>query len=225
MNKILTVLQSSNLFKGKSLDEINLSLSKIIYKVQTYQENEIIFSPNKIADTMGIVLSGSIHIQKLLPSGKVVIITKKSCSDLIAEPSIFAKKKYYPTTAIVYKTCKILLIHKKDLLKLFSMDEQIMTNFLESVSNSMLILKHKIGILSLNSIQERIVGFLMHACKEHNSTIITLPFSKKAWAEYMNVSRTSLSRELRNLEIRGVISFDRQNIEIKDFEKLHEILF
>ncbi|QZY53956.1 Crp/Fnr family transcriptional regulator [Crassaminicella profunda] len=225
MNKLFISLQNSNLFKGKSLNEIKTLLSKIIYNVQSYKENEIIFSPHQLADTMGIILSGSIDIEQLSPSGKIIILKRKNSPDLIAEPSLFSKSKYYPSTVAVYKSAKILLIHKNQLLKLFLIDNDIMLNFLESVSDSMLILKHKISILSLNSIQERIVAFLIHAYKNTNSTVITLPFSKKAWAEYINVSRTSLSRELRNLEIEGIISFDRHTIEIKDLEKLEEILF
>lgn len=54
--------------------------------------------------------------------------------------------------------------------------------------------------------------------------VLTLSFSKKAWAEHMNVSRTSLSRELRKLEIDGVISFNKRKIKINDMESLKKIL-
>jgi len=40
----------------------------------------------------------------------------------------------------------------------------------------------------------------------------------------MNVSRTSLSRELRKLEIDGVISFNKRKIKINDMESLKKIL-
>lgn len=58
-----------------------------------------------------------------------------------------------------------------------------MLNFLEAASNSSLVLKHKIGILSLDSIQEKVAGFLIHY-KKHvseagNIGSVTLPFSRK----------------------------------------------
>jgi CRP-like cAMP-binding protein len=122
-----------------------------------------------------------------------------------------------------------IIIHKDELLKLFTIDQAIMLNFLKSVSDSMLVLKHKIGILSLNSIQEKTASFLIHEYHHEgnnkNSNPITLPFSKKAWAEYMNVSRTSLSRELKNMEIAGVISIAKGKIKIVDFARLEKILF
>lgn len=228
MNDLLLLLQKCNLFKNKSLDEIEQFLLNINYKIDTFKENEIIFSPIQTADKMGIILSGTVDVQKLFPTGKVVIIQRKKSPDLIAESSIFSRLEHYPSTVCACKPCQILFLLKTELLELFTLDKDFMLNFLESVSNSTLILKHKIGILSLDSIQEKIAGFLIHDNK-HNSkadnlNIITLPFSKKAWAEYMDVSRTSLSRELKKLETAGIISFDRRTIEIKNLERLEKIV-
>ncbi|MCT4566415.1 MAG: Crp/Fnr family transcriptional regulator [Maledivibacter sp.] len=218
-------LKKCSLFKNKSIDEIQYLLSNIIYSIKSFSKNEIILSSNQIANTMGIILSGFADVQKFFPSGKVVIIARKEKNDLIAEPSIFSNTKYYPATISACEACRIIFIHKNELLKLFLMDEELMQNFLESVSNSMIILKNKIGILSLNSIQEKISYFLIDEYRRNNCNIVKLPFSKKVWAEYMNVSRPSLSRELRKLEMEGIISFDKNIIEIHDLERLEKILF
>jgi CRP-like cAMP-binding protein len=229
MTDLLSLLPKCSLFKDKSPTEIDYLLSRIVYKVDSFKKEDVIFSPNQPADTMGIILSGAVDVQKIFPSGKIVIVTRKTAPDLFAEPSLFSKSKHYPETICACKPCKILFIHKNELLKLFTIDQTIILNFLKSVSESMLVLKHKIGILSLNSIQEKIAGFLIHEYRHEgpneNSRLITLPFSKKAWAEYMNVSRTSLSRELKNMEIAGVISVIKGKIKIVNFAKLEKILF
>ncbi len=216
------------MFKNKSQDEICHLLSSVNYQIDSYKENEIIFSPLQPADKIGVILSGIVDVQKLFPSGKVVIIERKKSPDLIGESSAFSRLQHYPDTVSAGKACKILFLHKAELLELFALDQDFMLSFLESASNSTLILKHKIGILSLDSIQEKIAGFLIHDYKHdnelHGPYTITLPFSKKAWAEYMNVSRTSLSRELRRLETEGIISFDKRIIEIRDVERLEKIL-
>lgn len=41
---------------------------------------------------------------------------------------------------------------------------------------------------------------------------IILPFTKTAWAEYLNVSRTSLSRELKSMELDGIIKVNGNKI-------------
>lgn len=228
MNRLLSLVQNCSLFKNMSFDEIERLLSDINYRIESFKENEVIFSPVQTADKIGIILSGTVDVQKLFPSGKVVIIERRKSPDLIAESSIFSRLEYYPDTFTAGKPCKILFMLKTELLELFKSNQDFMLNFLESVSNSTLILKHKIGILSLDSIQEKIAGFLIHdkkqSCKDNGSNIVTLPFSKKAWAEYMDVSRTSLSRELRDMEKRGIITFQKRIIKILDQEKLEKIL-
>jgi len=228
MNNKLSALLKCTLFKNKSFNEIEILLSKVNTQIREIAENEIIFSPVQNADRIGIILSGTVDVQKIFPSGKVVIIERKKASEVIGESSIFSKYKYYPDNVCACKHTEILFISKPDLLRLFILDNQFMLNFLESVSNSTLMLKHKIGILSLDSIQEKIAGYLIHYIQYEsescNTNIVTLPFSKKAWAEYMDVSRTSLSRELRKLEAKDIVSFQNRTIKVIDISRLSKIV-
>jgi len=221
---MLLTLQKCSLFKNKSLSDIEYLLSNIRYTIKEFKRNEVIFSYEKKADTLGILLFGSINVQKLFPSGKVVTVTTRTSADLIADASIFSKSQYYPSTIYTSVPSKLLFIHKSELLKLFLIDEDITINFLESVSNRALTLNQKIEILSLNSIKEKIAFFLLSEYKDNKSDKITLPFSKKVWAEHMNVSRCSLSRELKALSIKEMISFNGRTIVIKDLEALRKIL-
>lgn len=223
MNKKLSILKRSVLFKDKDPDEIETLLISISFRIESFAENDVIFSPVQNADKMGIILSGAVDVQKLFPTGKVVIIERKKNADMIAE-AIFSRLDYYSDTIVACKPCEILLITKNDLLKLFEFDSNILLNYLEHVSNSTLVLKNKIGILSLDSIRSKIAGYLIYDYKMNSSHVISLPFSKKEWAEYMDVSRTSLSRELRGLELEGILSFDKRTIKIKDMDGLEKIL-
>ncbi|MGV8123730.1 MAG: Crp/Fnr family transcriptional regulator [Candidatus Xenobiia bacterium LiM19] len=224
----LSLLKQCILFRRKAPDEIDCLLSETKYFIQSFRENDIVLSPVETADRIGIILSGTVDVQKIFPSGNVVIIERKKSTDIIGEPSVFSEYEFYQDTYAASEACKILFIGKKALIELLTGNNDIMCNFVEYVSNSILLLKHKIGILSLDSIKEKIAGFLIHNIRHCGNTvgsnIITLPFSKKAWAEFMNVSRTSLSRELRKLESDGIISFHRRTIEIKEAEKLERIL-
>jgi len=228
MNHRLTTLQKCTLFKNKSVDEIETFLSQINYKEEEFAENDIILSPIQKADRIGILLTGIVDVQKIFPNGKVVIVERRKASELIGDSSIFSKYEYYPDNVCACKATKVLFITKSELLRIFSVDNQFMLNFLESASSTNLMLIHKIGILSLDSIQEKIAGYLVHRLQYEsepdNKNIITLPFSKKAWAEYMNVSRTSLSRELRKLEDEGILSFQKRTITVLNVSRLSKII-
>jgi len=229
MKDTVSLLRRCSLFKGSTSEQIESLLGKTGCRVGSFEENEVIFSPLHSADKIGIILSGTVDVQKSFPTGKILLVQRKGATELIGESSIFSKLSYYPDTVIASKPSEILFISKGDLLTLFSQDRDFMSNFLESTSNYTLILTHKIGILSLTSIQAKIAGFLIHY-RNHRSdgadecASITIPFSKKDWAEYMNVSRTSLSRELRKLEEEGVLSFEKRTIKVMNWPRLEEIL-
>jgi CRP-like cAMP-binding protein len=165
-----------------------------------------------------------VEVQKIFPSGRIVTVTSRGSFDLLADAAMFAETHYYPATISTCKISKIFLLPKTELLKLFSLDQAVMLNFLCSVSNRIFVLNRKIELLSLNSIQTKIAHFLISESESRGSDSIQLPFSKKSWAEHINVSRTSLSRELRQLEREGLIAFDKRSIKIQDIEKLKRIL-
>ena len=51
-----------------------------------------------------------------------------------------------------------------------------------------------------------------------------MPFSKAKWSEYMNVSRPSLLRELKDLSREGILTVENSIIRILDKDKLEEYL-
>ena len=53
---------------------------------------------------------------------------------------------------------------------------------------------------------------------------ISIPFSKTTWAEYLNVSRTSLSRELKIMCEAGIIQMRGREIRMLQKEFLEALL-
>lgn len=224
MNNLYLLLQQCSLFKNKTHDEIEQLLSEINYRIASYKKDAIVFSPFQKATTLGIILSGSVDVIKNFPSGKTLLINRCGPSNLIAEDSIFSSLDDYPETFLISSPSKILLIHSSELLKLLYNHNDLLLNFLIAVSDSTIILKKCTGVLSLDSIQEKIAAYLYHEYQRTNTFIISLPFSKKDWSEHLNLSRTSLSRELRELENLKIITFNSRVITITDFEQLKKLL-
>jgi CRP-like cAMP-binding protein len=95
-----------------------------------------------------------------------------------------------------------------------------MENFLELLSNKLLILNKKVKMLSLESIRKKIENFLMEEYKKQGSNIIKVSLSRKEMAEHMGIQRPSLSRELIKMREAGIINFNREVIIIKDMAAL-----
>lgn len=222
MQDIYGLLVKCSIFNHLSFDEVACLLSNVQYSVKWYKKNEVVFSPHHSLDTLGIILNGSVDVQKIFASGKAITVSKRFQYDLIADASIFANIDCYPSTISACEKSYIFLLHKNNLIKIFSKDEKIMPKFLESVSNRVLALNTTIEILSLGSVSAKIAYYLLSQNKQ-SINIIKLKFTKKSLAEQLNVSRTTLSRELKNLQLQGIISFRKRTIEIHRLDKLEQL--
>ncbi|MEW6541105.1 MAG: Crp/Fnr family transcriptional regulator [Bacillota bacterium] len=223
MDSTIRLLNSCSLFSHLSVDELESLLKDVASSVKCYKKNEVIFSPLYPADTLGVILKGSIDAQKIFVSGKVITVSKRFPCDLIADASIFANTNYYPSTVTACENSHIWLINKTNLLKLFAKDNRIMAKFLESVSNRALALTSMIEILSMKSISAKIAYFLTMEQKKQKSSTIVLRFTKTSWAEQMDVSRPALSREIKKMQHKGIISCHKRIIEIHSLEKLADL--
>lgn len=224
MKNFNKALERCPLFSEVNNTEKIRLISSISHKITKLKRNEILFDSLNKSEYIGIVLSGSIDIQKIFPDGKLIIIDRVKAPNLIAEESIFADYPYYPSTYCAGEDTDVLVIHKSEILNIFKMNPTVMSNYLRVVSNSNLLLKHRVAIMSMDSIFEKIAGYLLYDYKINNRLIISLPFSKKEWAEYMDISRTSLSRELKKMQDIGLIEFENLSIKILDLQGIEAII-
>lgn len=225
MDDFLAVLQKSALFKGKSKSEINIRLSNIDYKLKSYQKNDLLFAVESHADFLGTVLTGSVEVQKSFPDGKIVTVARLAPAQTFGGFILFSEKPKYPVSIVASDDCKVLLISKKNLLELFRADTQLLSNFIKSIADRLIFLHEKIELLSLSSISKKIAYYLIKESEKQKSTnIVQLPFSKTTWAEHINVSRVSLSRELKKMTSNGLLIVNKKTIALKNFNNLKTLL-
>ena len=108
----------------------------------------------------------------------------------------------------------IIEIDKDRLLELASGNLAFLRSYLEFVADHTTILGDRIKHYVNKTIRECIMSYLGHEIKKQGSNRILLPITKKAWAERIGVSRTSLSRELAKMKKDGLIWYDAKMIEL-----------
>ncbi len=225
MKNLFTMLFNSVLFKNKTQDEIKKALACIEYIVKHYGRGELIFRIDQSTKYIGIILDGSIEVQKNLASGKVISILYKRRGELFGEGSVFSSANAYPCNIYSKTKSTVLLISKENMIKLISEDTVLLNNFLSSFANRLLLLNLKTELLSYSSIQQKVAFSLLYLMDEYKSgNSITLPYSKKTWAEHLNVSRPSLFRELKILCNEKVIAIQNKTITILNEDALAKLL-
>jgi CRP/FNR family transcriptional regulator, dissimilatory nitrate respiration regulator len=217
-------LQKNLLFRNKSEQEISHLLSQIRTIVRNCTKNEVIVTEGEPATMMGLVLTGTIEIQKIYSTGKSITVSRFTTGSTFGEAVVFSKSNLYPATVVSADSSSILLFPKQELLRLFSLDSDILVMFMQNMSERLVLLNQKIEILSLGSLRQRIAYFLLKESKKQKTEHINVPFNKRVWAEHLNSARPSLSRELCYMRDQGWIAFDDTTVDILQMDTLERLL-
>ena len=93
-------------------------------------------------------------------------------------------------------------------------------NFIRSLSDIDVFLTHKMKVLSLFTIREKVAYLLLERAGEQNSNIIHLYRSRQEIADSFGIQKFSLLRVLSDFEKEGTIRIDGKTIEILKRENL-----
>ncbi len=223
MKNYINLLKSNSLFMNLSNDELSNIFDNKNNRIKNYDENYIIYMQNEKCNSMDIVLEGIVSIQKISSEGNVLTINDFKKGDSLGENLLFSIDNKYPMTVSAKNNVKILHINKNLIIKLCQENESFLLSFLQSLSSKTLLLSNKISSLSMKTLRQCIIDFLLYESYAQDSTRIKLNISKKELAEKIGVQRTSLSRELNKMRKDGLIDFDSKYISIKNMEELNEL--
>ncbi|MCL6604690.1 MAG: Crp/Fnr family transcriptional regulator [Paenibacillus sp.] len=218
------VLQSCLLFRGKSVEEISAIIQTTIYTVKSLHKKELVVNEGEPADHIGIILTGQVEVQKNHSNGNNVTIARLGKGQTFGEAVLFRKENVYPATIMAADTCCVMFISKQELLRLFAADTEMLSSYMENLSERLVMVNRKIEILSIGTLRKRIVFYLLKQAEQQHSNTLKLPFSRKVWAELLNTARPSLSRELAFLRDNGWIEFKGSVFTLLDPERMEQLL-
>ena len=69
-------------------------------------------------------------------------------------------------------------------------------------------------MFSRKTLRQNIYEYLLQQSIAQHSQTVHLPFSKKEFADYLGVQRPSLFREMKKLQLDGIISIDNRKITV-----------
>lgn len=225
MNYSLDKLKNCVLFKNVSEAALNKIIEDINPKLETYKRNQTIAMEGDKCNSTGIVLEGDVEIQKIYLSGKTVIVSTLNEGDIFGEVIVFSKMGMYPSTIAAASNAKVLFINRQDIVKMCSSNQDVLSNFMELLSNKILMLNKKIKNLSFDTIREKICSYILDEYQKQNSKNIILPFSRKEMADHLGVQRPSLSREFIKMKEDGLIDFNKNSVTILDINSLEDYLY
>ncbi len=225
-NKYNELLTKCDLFSGVDEKRLDFLLSCLSSKICRYKKNEYIALENEKFDGVGIVLNGEISIFKENYKGVRTIMANFKKGDMFGEIIAFAGTGIWPSTVFAQSDCEIMFVHPEKILgiceKLCDSHRVLMANMTRIISKKALILNKKVEYLTIKSMKAKLAKYLLEQYKNTNSLTFTMPLNREALADFLNVSRPSMSRELCKMRDEGIIEFYRNAVRILNIDVLEE---
>ncbi|MGN0037809.1 MAG: Crp/Fnr family transcriptional regulator [Coriobacteriales bacterium] len=91
---------------------------------------------------------------------------------------------------------------------------QIRGNVIRALNSMSALLLSYMTVLSCRTIREKILAYLKLLAQQQGSNEFTLFFNRQELADFLQVNRSALSRELSALKAQGVIDFNKNSFKL-----------
>ncbi len=192
------------LFNSDEMAKITPYLSE-----KKYKKNEIIYHMLDIPK-IGIVLTGSVNIETIDYLGNTNILSHIQKDEIFAESYALSK-----TPMSVYvKACEDCTIQFLDSQALNHCPKLQQTLLMVSTQKN-IRLSQRIFITSNKTIRDRVLAYLSYMSIQKNSLSFQIPFNRQQMADYLNVERSALSKELSKMKKEGLLDYNKNTFILK----------
>lgn len=207
----------SPVFRNITDTEWETMLAFSCMRTDTFDKNTVIFHTGDIIHEIGIVINGSVNIENIDLWGNKSILSNISTGETFAETYALSQEPMM-VDAVAAEDNKILFLNVNIL-----MDSQnakntwyskILTNLLNISVQKNLILSNRIFCTSSKTIRGRLLTYLSSMSVKSGSMTFQVPFDRQQLADYLNLDRSALSRELGKMRRDGLIDFHKNTFKL-----------
>ena len=224
--KHMQILSGALLFRGIEKSDLNSMLQCLRPKVRSYKKDEFVTIAGDIFEGIGLILTGEATVSKENASGDRVMLSLLAPGDMFGEIVAFSGQSSWPATVQAQAACEVLFLPREKIVgeceKVCPWHKTLIQNMLKIVSERALMLNKKVDYLTIKSMRGKICAFILEQYKKTGNTIFTLDMNRNELADFLNVSRPSMSREMCKMRDEGVIDFHLSSIRILNLKALKE---
>ena len=209
--------------QGVSPDELLSLFERIQFQVRRYRKGELLAFQGDEVNRLMILLEGSTRGEMTDSSGQVIKIEDVSAPRPLAGAFLFGQESRFPVDVIANEPLKVLVIYKDEFLKLLTMDQRILVNYLNLVGSKAQFLTTRIKFLSFKTIKGKLAHYITGLNREGRNRV-AIPVSQQDLADLFGVARPSVARGLSELEKEGVLEVKNRQVRILSRTRLKRYL-
>ena len=212
------ILQRSILFRGLSPEEISAAIAFFHAEEKQYRKSEIILHAGAQTDRMGLVLEGSVTIENNDVWGNRTILSHVGKGQFFAETYAYLPNEPLLVDVVANENCCILFLRIGSLRRLpdppGSWSVTFLSNLLSIFSHKNLAFSERSFHTAPKTIRGRVMSYLNTVSLQKGSYEFGIPFDRQQLADYLNLDRSALSKELGKMQRDDLITVRKNHFKI-----------
>lgn len=227
-HQVVEEISACKIFKNIDLSTLTEMMSCLNPSLMSYEKNETIVSAGDPFTGIGLVVEGEVLVTQELFTGERSVMTTLTKNAIFGEVPAFVKPYVWPATVVSRTNSRILFISPEKAIKTCrhacSGHKQLIENILEIIAYKALNLNRKIAYLSIRTLRGKLSAYLLSISKMKGGDYFEIEMNRQELADFFNVARPSLSRELSKMKEEGLIDFDKNLFKILKKSELEKYI-
>ena len=219
MKDFLSVLRASPLFSGISESELTSMLSCLEPRKEDFPKEAFVLRAGETAESIGIVLCGSVLIIQEDIWGNRKILSKAGLGQTFAAAFACAQGSVLNVNVIAEASATVMFFNVKRILNICpsacNHHNRIIRNLLSELAEKNLRFSEKLTHMGQRTTRAKIMSYLSAEARRLGGYEFDIPFSRQQLADYLGVERSGLSLELGKMRGEGVIDFHKSHFILK----------
>lgn len=220
MKPMIEYLEGTRLFAGISREDTGRLLSCLNAYPVEYAHDTVIIEEGSKVRAFGILLSGRGRSYKTDLDGNILTVTLLNTGSEIGVILAASPDHPSPVSAAVERGSAVLFISYDSLMNSCARNcachKRLIRNFTASVAQKGLVLHERLDCLLRPCARDKIMAYLKKASCPSAGGTFTVPLDRNAMAQYLNMDRSALSRELSKMKADGIMDFHKSTFRLLD---------
>ena len=203
------VLQHFILFRDMSEDEIREALAFLQAEERQFHKGHCILRAGMQTDRMGLVLSGSVTVENNDIWGNRTILSHVGKGQSFAETYAYLPGEPLLVDVTANENCRILFLRTGSVMTCPDLSGPMMKfvrSLLHISARKNLALSGRSFHTAPKTIRGRVLSYLNSVSLQKNAREFDIPFDRQQLADYLNLDRSALSKELGKMQRDGLIT-------------------
>lgn len=208
---------------GKDLDLISSLIRK-----RKFRKGQVLIHEGDKSEALYFIHYGNIKLSKITVEGKEQILNLLSHGDFFGELNVL-QNTACNFSAYALEDTEVCMILRKDFEMVIQMYPNISVKLLHAMTERLVHAENLLQTLATKDAEVRLINLILDLCdkfgrKTEKDYEISLPMTREEMANYIGVTRETISRKLNKFEDNGYIRANgNKTLHILEIEKLRDL--